>query len=153
MCSVEAVECSKSLSRSARGERTKFGHAGHSTHLCHTRAVDFVYMAKILVTCSSCNEDIPLAPEQVCSRICTNNGQAEYRFTCTSCDVIVLKSTTSRMVETLEAAGVEVEMWNLPAELFEHRQGPTLTHEDLLDFHIQLSDDTEVAEAIEQLVN
>ncbi len=109
-------------------------------------------MAKILVTCSSCNEDIPLAPDQVCSRICTNNGEAEYRFTCTECDSIVVKSTTSRMVETLEAAGVEVELWCLPAELFEHRHGPSLTHEDLLDFHIQLSDDEEVAAAIDELV-
>ena len=110
-------------------------------------------MAKILVTCSSCDEDIPLAPRQVVARICTNNGEADYRFTCSECDAIVLKSTTARMIETLETAGVEVELWCLPAELFEHRQGPSLTHEDLLDFHLQLSDDAEVAAAFDELVN
>lgn len=109
-------------------------------------------MAKILVTCSGCAEDIPLKPHQVTSRICTDNGEADYRFTCTECGEIVVKSTTARMVETLEAAGVEVELWALPAELFERHQGPTLTHEDLLEFHIQLSDDDEVAEAIQQLI-
>ena len=108
-------------------------------------------MAKILVTCSNCAEDIPLVPEQVCSRICTNNGEAEYRFTCPECSTIVIKPTTTRMVETLEAAGVEVEMWTLPAELFEAHSGPRITHEDLLDFHILLSDDEEVATAIEEL--
>lgn len=108
-------------------------------------------MAKILVTCSNCAEDIPLGPEQVCSRICTDNGEAEYRFTCTECFTIVIKPTTTRMVETLEAAGVDVEMWTLPAELFEARRGPRISHEDLLDFHILLSDDEEVATAIEEL--
>ncbi len=108
-------------------------------------------MAKILVTCSNCAEDIPLVPEQVCARICTNNGEAEYRFTCTECSTIVIKQTTARMVETLEAAGVELEMWTLPAELFEARSGPRINHEDLLDFHIHLSDDEEVATALEEL--
>ena len=56
------------------------------------------------------------------------------------------------MIETLEAAGVMIELWDLPAELFEAHNGPTLTHEDLLDFHINLSDDEQVAEAIEQLL-
>ena len=56
------------------------------------------------------------------------------------------------MVETLEAAGVQVELWTLPAELFERRSGPSLTHEDLLEFHIQLGDDDEVAQAIDQLI-
>lgn len=122
------------------------------TYLSYFGPVDFVYMAKILVTCSSCSEDIPLLPAQVFSRICTDNGEAEYRFTCTECNSIVVKPTTARMVETLEAAGVPVELWSLPAELFEAHRGPTLTHEDLLDFHIHLSDDDEVAEAIEQLL-
>ncbi len=109
-------------------------------------------MAKILVTCSHCAEDIPLATDQVFGRLCTNNGDAEYRFTCTECDGIVVKSTTPGMVETLEAAGVSIELWELPAELFESHTGPMLTHEDLLDFHINLSDDDQVAQAIEQLV-
>lgn len=114
--------------------------------------VDFFSMAKILVTCSSCTEDIPLKPHEVCSRICTDNGDAEYRFTCPECDAIIVKPTTARMVETLEAAGVQVELWTLPAELFERHGGPSLTHEDLLEFHIQLSDDDEVADAIDQLI-
>lgn len=109
-------------------------------------------MAKILVTCSSCIEDIPLRIEEVCGRSCTSNGDAEYRFTCTECAEINIKPTSAHMIETLEAAGVEIELWELPAELFESHNGPKLTHEDLLDFHTQLSDDDEVAEAIDQLV-
>jgi len=110
-----------------------------------------VNMAKILVTCSDCTEDIPLTPDQVRGRICTDNGDAAYRFTCQVCSTIVVKATSPRMIDTLEAAGVEVELWSLPAELFENHSGPTLTHEDLLDFHQQVSNDDEVAEAMEQL--
>ena len=109
-------------------------------------------MAKILVTCSSCIEDIPLRIEEVFGRMCTNNGDAEYRFTCTECGEIVIKPTSAQMIETLEAAGVKIELWDLPAELFEAHSGPQLTHEDLLDFHIHLSDDDEVAEAIDELL-
>lgn len=109
-------------------------------------------MAKILVTCSSCIADIPLRVEDVFGRMCTNTGEAEYRFTCTECGEICVKSTSSHMMETLEAAGVQIELWDLPAELFEDHHGPTLTHEDLLDFHIHLSDDEQVAEAIDQLL-
>lgn len=109
-------------------------------------------MAKILVTCSSCIADIPLRVEAVIGRMCTNNGESEYRFTCTDCAEIVIKPTSAHMIETLEAAGVQIELWDLPAELFEAHDGPQLTHEDLLDFHIHLSDDEEVAEAIDQLL-
>ena len=109
-------------------------------------------MAKILVTCSCCTEDSSLTPAQMDGRLCADNGDAEYRFTCQHCGAIVVKQTSDGMLETLEAAGVEIEVWSLPAECFETRSGPTLTHEDLLDFHDQLSDDAQVAEAIEQLI-
>ena len=109
-------------------------------------------MAKILVTCSSCAEDISLKPRDVASRICVDNGAAEYRFTCTECGTIIVKQTSAQMLERLEATGVEIELWSLPAELHERRSGPTLTHEDLLDFHTHLSDDEFVSEAIDQLL-
>ena len=109
-------------------------------------------MAKILVTCSSCIEDIPLRTDEIFGRMCTNNGDAEYRFTCPECGEIIIKPTSAHMVETLEAAGVKVELWDLPAELFESHDGPQLTHEYLLDFHIKLGDDDGVAEAIDQLL-
>ncbi len=109
-------------------------------------------MAKILVTCSECAEDIPLTPKSVSSRICVDNGDADYRFSCTACSTINVKPTSPQMIERLEAIGVEIELWSLPAELREHHSGPMLTHEDLLDFHIHLSDDEGVAQAIEQLL-
>ena len=115
-------------------------------------SVDFVTMAKILVTCTECTEDIPLPPHDVNGRVCSDNGDASYRFTCTECGAIVVKSTSGRMIEALEIAGVEIEMWTLPAELYEARKGPLLTHEDLLDFHGDLEDDETVAAAIEQLL-
>lgn len=109
-------------------------------------------MAKILVTCSCCAEDISFRPSEVSSRICVDNGAAEYRFTCPHCDTIVVKQTSAHMLERLEATGVEIELWSLPAELHERHTGPRLTHEDLLDFHISLSDDESVSEAIDGLV-
>ena len=109
-------------------------------------------MAKILVTCSCCAEDISFRPSEVSSRICVDNGAAEYRFTCPHCDTIVVKQTSAHMLERLDATGVEIELWSLPAELHERHTGPRLTHEDLLDFHISLSDDESVSEAIDGLV-
>lgn len=109
-------------------------------------------MAKILVTCSCCSADIPLQVEDVFGRMCTDNGEASYRFTCTDCGEIVVKHTSCEMIESLEAAGVHIEFWSLPAELFEQHDGPQLTHEDLLDFHIHLSDEEQFAEALERLL-
>ena len=126
--------------------------SGRLTYLRSAGFDDFFNMAKILVTCSSCIADIPLQVKDVFGRMCTNNGEAEYRFTCTECGEINVKRTSSHMIETLEAAGVQIELWDLPAELFEAHEGPKLTHEDLLDFHIHLTDDEQFAEAIEQLL-
>lgn len=46
--------------------------------------------------------------------------------------------TTRPVVDLLVQAGVQREDWRWPAELAETRDGPPLTADDLLDFHLML---------------
>jgi hypothetical protein len=52
----------------------------------------------------------------------------------------VVKTAEPRIVDLLVASGVELSTWHLPEELLEPKIGPTLTHDDLLDFHDLLDD-------------
>jgi hypothetical protein len=47
----------------------------------------------------------------------------------------VTKGAEPRIVDLLVSSGVDLEVWRLPAELFEQRVGEPLTHDDLLEFH------------------
>jgi hypothetical protein len=53
----------------------------------------------------------------------------------------VVKVAEPRIVDLLVASGVELSTWSLPDELLEPKLGATLTHDDLLDFHVLLSDE------------
>jgi hypothetical protein len=46
------------------------------------------------------------------------------------------------VVDVLVSAGVSLTRWSLPAELTERRGGRPITHDDLLDFHELLQDDS-----------
>ncbi len=53
----------------------------------------------------------------------------------------VAKDASRRIVDLLVGSGVRMQVWRLPAELTEHHSGPTLTPDDLLDFHLLLQSD------------
>ncbi len=53
----------------------------------------------------------------------------------------VAKDASRRIVDLLVGSGVRMQVWRLPAELNESHQGPTLTPDDLLDFHLLLQTD------------
>ncbi len=50
----------------------------------------------------------------------------------------VAKEASRRIVDLLVGSGVRMQVWRLPAELKEHRPGPSLEPDDLLDFHLHL---------------
>ncbi len=53
----------------------------------------------------------------------------------------VTKGAEPRIIDLLVSSGVDLEVWRLPAELFEQRVGEPFTHDDLLEFHELLQDD------------
>jgi hypothetical protein len=71
-------------------------------------------------------------------RICAEDRSGAYNFRCPECDTAVSKNAEDRIVQLLVAGGVRLDIWHLPAEIFEDHCGPTITHDDLLDFHLEL---------------
>ncbi len=112
---------------------------------------DMVCMAAaVRVTCPSCG-DQELTSEQLRARVCIDNDQSEYRFTCPECKRVTVLQTQRRIIDLLQSSGVQVDLWSLPAELFETHTGQQLTHNDIIDFHIVLEDDDAFSKALAEL--
>lgn len=84
-------------------------------------------------------------------RVCSDDESGSYTFRCPTCTLAVAKGASKRIVDLLVSSGVRMEVWRLPAELSESRQGPTLQPDDLLDFHLTLERDDWFAD-LEDLV-
>jgi hypothetical protein len=50
----------------------------------------------------------------------------------------IQKPADDRVIQLLISGGVRAIVWELPEEILEPRNGPLLTHDDLLDFHLLL---------------
>ena len=94
----------------------------------------------IRASCPTCG-DVELTIRDVTVRVCAADNSGAYTFRCPSCAVIVAKDAEDRIVDLLVSSGVDLEVWRLPAELFEQRVGEPLTHDDLLEFHELLEDE------------
>jgi uncharacterized Zn finger protein len=108
-------------------------------------------MATIRASCPDCG-DVELTTREVSVRVCASDQRGAYIFRCPSCRMAVTKGAEPRIVDLLVSSGVDLEVWKLPAELFEQRVGEPLTHDDLIEFHeILESDDwfTELASGVE----
>jgi len=96
-------------------------------------------MTTIRANCPTCG-DVQLEPCDLVVRVCADDDRGAYLFTCPLCAFTVTKDATPQIVELLVSSGVERRTWRLPAELSEPRDGPTLTPDDLLDFHLGMQD-------------
>lgn len=67
--------------------------------------------------------------------------------------MMVVKPAESRTIDLLVASGVAFTTWRLPAELSETHIGEPITHDDLLDFHHLLHDDTKLNAALAEFIN
>ena len=81
--------------------------------------------------CVSCG-DVTLPASAVVVHVAS---QAVYCYVCPRCHKTRAKTCSPAIVELLVGAGCPS---NRPAELDEHRDGPALTPDDLLDFCIDL---------------
>jgi len=91
-------------------------------------------MALIRATCSDCG-DVELRSRDLRVRTCRDTDEATYLFRCPVCRMIEVRPAESHVVDVLLAAGVDLEQWQLPAELAEQKRGEAISHDDVLDFH------------------
>lgn len=94
-------------------------------------------MTTIKASCPTCGE-VELTPPDVALMVCTAAELSYYAFDCPRCAGEVRKPADDHVVALLVSGGVEVTVWDLPAEALEHRPGPGLTYDDLLDFALHL---------------
>lgn len=99
-------------------------------------------MVTIKATCPGCGE-VNLTADDIVLRIgAAQAGTANsYCFSCPGCAQFVQKPADERVVRLLLSGGVTPLMMNVPAEALEPRQGPPITHDDLLAFHELISSD------------
>ena len=101
-------------------------------------------MTTIKATCPTCGE-VGLTPADIELRVDDQDTTGSYyAFDCPSCLGNVRKPADERVVRLLVSGGVEVQplvQTPAPRRLSERFDGPRLTHDDLLDFHLLLQND------------
>lgn len=106
----------------------------------------------IKADCPDCGV-VRLGTRDLTVRRCTDDGSGAYCFRCAECGVAVSHRATEGVCDLLVSAGVRAEEWHWPGELDERPGGPTLTADDLLDFHLLMRSDAEWDAAVAALVD
>lgn len=111
-------------------------------------------MTTIKATCPTCGE-VALTPDDIDLRVDEQDTEASYYgFDCPRCDAEVRKPADERVVRLLVSGGVPALPIH-PAEdrvrLCDRFDHPPLSHDDLLDFHEALQDDTWFARLLDQV--
>jgi hypothetical protein len=94
-------------------------------------------VATIRASCPTCG-DVELTTADVQVRVCSSTNEGAYLFACPICRMTVTKPADQRIIDLLLASGVRLDVWQLPAELEEPRNGPPISYDDLLEFHFEL---------------
>jgi uncharacterized protein with PIN domain len=101
----------------------------------------------VVVRCTDCGEQRVLLTE-VTLRHCVGDDGWTYHTRCPQCRVRLADITTERAAGQSVEAGIRVEQWHLPAELWERRSGAPLDIADVLVFCNLLSRDEWVEAAL-----
>lgn len=97
-------------------------------------------MTTIKATCPGCGE-VSLSAEDILLRIGTTSVMNSYGFDCPDCGDFVEKPADERVVRLLLSGGVMPVMNHVPAEALEVHDGPPISLDDVLSFHLLLQDD------------
>ena len=112
-------------------------------------------MTTIKATCPTCGE-VALTPDDIELRVDESDTTGSfYGFSCPSCAADVRKPADERVVRLLVSGGVPalpVDDTPPPVRLRDRFEHPQLTHDDLLDFHQMLQDDSWFAGLLDQTV-
>lgn len=108
-------------------------------------------MALIRGSCPTCG-DVEMAACDVTVRVETETSRGEYSFSCPLCNDMVIKETSERTIDLLVAAGVKTTRYSQPKE----KRNPKdprkpISHDDILDAHNFMEDDTAWRQALEEL--
>lgn len=110
-------------------------------------------MKTIRAICPLCTDEVDLSPQDVTLHVVTDevaphgHDGSRYGFECPHCEVFVIKPAGQQAVELLLEGGVElstgdVAPWEAqPPHPEQAVAGPSLDHDDLLDFHLLLQQD------------
>lgn len=98
-------------------------------------------MTTIKATCPECGE-VDLTADDILLRIGATKTVNTYGFSCPDCGEFVQKNADDRVVRLLLSGGVVPVPVHVPAEALEIHDGPTINHDDLLDFHNLLKSDS-----------
>jgi hypothetical protein len=107
-------------------------------------------LATIRATCPTCG-DVELTSDQMQVLVCSADQAPSYSFRCPMCLLIVTKPTETQVVDVLVSSGVPLRTWEIPAEIHETHQGPAITWDDLLEFHILLSEEGRLERTLGEL--
>ncbi len=91
-------------------------------------------MATIRATCPSC-ADVELTTRDLRVQVCSDTNQGSYTFQCPTCRMAVAKQAEPRIIDLLVSSGVRMQVWRLPAELSETKEGPPFVWDDVLELH------------------
>ena len=94
-------------------------------------------VAIVRATCPKCG-DVELTVDDVQVQLCVTTAYSTYSFVCPTCSTLVNKDANGTVVESLTSAGSRLVAWSMPAELDEPKHGPSISHNDLLEFHLAL---------------
>lgn len=97
-------------------------------------------MTTIKATCPTCGE-VDLTADDILLRIGPSHGTNTYGFGCPTCTDFVEKPADERIVRLLLSGGVMPMLVHVPAEALEKKEGPRITHNDILEFHQLLDSD------------
>jgi hypothetical protein len=109
-------------------------------------------MTTIRTKCPECG-DVDLGTDAIAMSLAPDGDQGEYAFTCPVCMLQVSKPASRRTAALLIAAGVEPseleDAATTPEVAFDDLSpdptAPTLTLDDVIEFHFALEDDTSIA--------
>ncbi len=105
-------------------------------------------MTTIKASCPTCGE-VELTPPDVSLIVCSHAPLSYYSFAARPAQVEVRKPADDHIVSLLVSGGVPAQVWALPGEALELKEGPRLSYDDLLDFALQLGTTDLLAAALE----
>jgi rRNA maturation protein Nop10 len=117
-------------------------------------------MTVIRAKCARCGE-VDLVPDDVTLTVTRGGDGGSYAFECPECGDLVRKPADRRTVAILMSAGIEpreaadvappLADRDAIEPLGEAAYAPSLTLDDLIDFHFLLLDDVYIEECLDQL--
>jgi hypothetical protein len=103
-------------------------------------------MTTIKASCPTCGE-VELTTADVSLMVCSHAPLSYYAFSCPGCRDEVRKPADDHVVSLLVSGGVPANVWDVPLEALESKDGPRLSYDDLLDFALQLGESDLLAAA------